>query len=236
MRPTTRILAAAIFALGAATLPAAAADEPAHITVTGEGRATAAPDMAVLNFGVLKSASTAREAMDAANRALSDAINGFKAKGIEGRDIQTSGFSVSPQYDYSGKNGAPPKLTGYQVSNTVTIKVRDIAALGKVLDDAVTDGINSGGSLSFQNSHEDELMAEARTAAVKDALARAKALTAAAGVSTGDILAISEENVPPAPGPVMRMAMAKEADAAAPVEAGENEYHARVTVTLAIKQ
>jgi uncharacterized protein len=233
----TRILAVSIFAaaLASAAPIAMAADEPGRITVTGEGSVTAVPDMAVISFGVLKSAPSAREALDAANKALAETIKGFKDKGVEARDIQTSGFSVSPQFDYSNKNGAPPKVVGYQVSNMLTVRIRNIGALGKVLDDAISDGINSGGSLTFGNSKANELVADARKAAVADAIAKAKSLTEAAGVTTGDILSISEDTPPPPQGPVLRMAMAKEADSV-PVEAGENDYHARVTVTFAIRQ
>lgn len=234
----TRPVAAPLLALSLMmTLPAAAiaAEEPGRITVTGEGSVSATPDMAVISFGVLKNAASARDALSEANKALAAALQGLKEKGIEARDLQTSGFSISPQFDYSAKNGAPPKLTGYQVSNTVTVRIRDIAKLGTILDDAISDGINAGGSLSFRNSKENELTAEARSAAVKDAIAKAKALTEAAGVTTGNIVSISEEPAPPPAGPVMRMAMAKEADSV-PVEAGENNYHARVTVTFAIRQ
>lgn len=143
---------------------------------------------------------------------------------------------MSPQFDYSGKNGAAPKLTGYQVSNMLTVKVRDLAALGKTLDDAITDGINSGGSLSFANSKEKDLVAEARKAAVADAMAKAKALTEAAGVSTGEILNIFEDTQVQPPVPMVRMAMAKQSTDSVPVEAGESDYHARVTMTFAIDQ
>ena len=227
----------AVLAMISAAPATFAAEETGRITVTGEGSASAAPDMAIINFGVLKNAPTARQALDDANKALAEAIADLKAKGIAPRDLQTSGFSVSPQFDYSGKNGTAPKLTGYQVSNMLTVRVRDIASLGKVLDDAVTNGINSGGSLSFGNSKIKDLMADARKAAVDDAIAKAKALTEAAGVSTGDILSISEDaQMPPPPAPMVRMAMAKEATDSVPVETGESEYHARVTVTFAIKQ
>jgi len=232
----TLMTSLAVLALVSAVPAAWAAEETARITVTGEGSVTAAPDMAIINFGVLKNAPTARQALDDANKALSEAIADLKAKGVEARDLQTSGFSVSPQFDYSGKNGAAPKLTGYQVSNTLTVRVRDISALGKVLDDAVTNGINSGGSLSFTNSKLKDLVAEARKAAVGDAITKAKALTEAAGVSTGDILSIAEDAPMPPPVPMVRMAMAKEAADSVPVEAGESEYHARVTVTFAINQ
>ncbi|MCD2175920.1 SIMPL domain-containing protein [Rhizobium sp. C4] len=226
----------AALALVSAAPAAWASEETARITVTGEGSVSAAPDMAIINFGVLKSAATARQALDDANKALAEAIADLKAKGIEARDLQTSGFSVSPQFDYSAKNGTAPKLTGYQVSNMLTVRVRDIASLGKVLDDAVTNGINSGGSLSFGNSKQKDLVADARKAAVADAITKAKALTEAAGVSTGDILNIAEETSMAPPVPMVRMAMAKEATDSVPVEAGESDYHARVTVTFAINQ
>lgn len=226
----------AVLALVSAAPATRAADETGRITVTGEGMVAAAPDMAIISVGVVKTAPTARQALDDANKALSDAIAGLKAKGIEPKDLQTSGFSVSPQFDYSGKNGTAPKLTGYQVSNMLTVRVRDLSALGKVLDDAVTDGINSGGSLSFTNSKLKDLVAQARNAAVSDAIAKARALTEAAGVSTGDILSISEDAQTPPPVPMVRMAMAKEAADSVPVEAGESEYHARITMTFAIDQ
>jgi uncharacterized protein len=232
----TLMTSLAVLALVSAAPAAWAAEETARITVTGEGTVSVAPDMAIINFGVLKNAPTARQALDDANKALAEALADLKAKGIEARDLQTSGFSVSPQFDYSSKNGTAPKLTGYQVSNMLTVRVRDITALGKVLDDAVTNGINSGGSLSFGNSKQKDLVADARKAAVADAIAKAKALTEAAGVSTGDILSISEEGQVMPPVPMVRMAMAKEATDSVPVEAGESEYHARVTVTFAINQ
>ncbi len=233
----TLMTSLAVLALVSAAPATRAAEEQARITVTGEGTVSAAPDMAIIHVGVLKTAATARQALDDANKALSDTLTGLKTKGIDARDLQTSGFSVTPQFDYSGKNGTAPKLTGYQVSNMLTIRVRDIGGLGKVLDEAVTDGINSGGSLSFGNSNEKELVAEARKAAVADAITKAKALTEAAGVSTGDVISISEDPqfMPQVP-MAARMSMAKQSTDSVPVEAGESEYHARVTVTFAINQ
>ena len=215
-------------------IPAALAeDRPQRLmSVTGEGAASAVPDTAILNLGVMKSAPTAHEALDQANTAMSNAIDGFKKSGIAATDLQTSGFSVSPQLDYSDGNGKPPKLTGYQVSNTLMVKVRDISKLGTLLDNAITGGLNSAAGLSFMNSNENALMAEARKSAVKDALAKAKDLAEAAGLGVGAVVSIAEDSVAPAPGPVMRMTMAKVEDAAVPVEAGQNEYRAHVSVTV----
>lgn len=229
------IAALAIVLSSAAMQPAAAAaDATRQITVTGEASVSAAPDMAILNIGVLKIAATAREALDENNSALSEVMDKLKSAGIADKDLQTANFSISPQFDYSSKPGEHPKLVGYQVSNTLTVRVRDLKKLGNLLDDAVTGGVNSGGSLSFTNSNMDELLGKARKDAVKDAFAKAKELTEAAGVKAGAVLSISENSAPSAPGPVLRMTMAKEADAV-PVAAGENEYQARVTVTMSIE-
>lgn len=228
---------AAIASLG--SLPAMAADNATpQITVTGEGEIPATPDMAILSVGVLKTASSASEALHANNQALSAAIKTFKDAGIESRDIQTSGFSISPQFDYSPaaqNDNKPPKLTGYQVANDITVRVRDLKNLGKLLDVVVSDGINSGGNIRFTNSNIDDLLKDARKAAVKNAIERAKELTEAAGIKTGAILSISEEQNAPPRGIVMSMAASKMADRV-PVEAGENSYQAHVTVTFALQQ
>lgn len=216
-------------------IPAAmAADERPQrlMSVTGEGSIAAAPDTAILNLGVIKSAPTAHEALTQANAAMAKAIDIFKAAGIQPADLQTSGFSVSPQLDYSEGNGKPPKLTGYQVSNSLQVKVRDLSKLGDLLDSAISGGLNSAAGLSFTNSNENALIAEARKSAVKDALAKAKDLAEAAGLGVGPVVSISEDSAAPPPGPVMRLAMAKAEDASVPVEAGQNEYRAHVSVTV----
>ena len=233
-------VATAIAAIASiASLPAMAADNAApQITVTGEGEIPAAPDMAIISVGVLKTAATASEALHANNQALSAAIKTFKDAGIGSTDIQTSGFAISPQFDYSPaaqNDNKPPKLTGYQVANDITVRVRDLKILGKLLDVVVSDGINSGGNIRFTNSNIDDLLKEARKAAVKSAMERAKELTEAAGVKTGEILSISEEQNSPPRGIVMSMAASKMADRV-PVEAGENTYQARVTMTFSLKQ
>jgi uncharacterized protein len=216
---------------------AAAANEPVarQITVTGQASVSAAPDMAIINIGVLKIAPTARQALDDNNKAVSSVIAEFKNAGVAGKDIQTANFSVSPKFDYSTKTGGHPKLVGYQVSNTLTVRVRDLASLGKLLDNAVTNGMNSGGSLSFTNSNLDELLSKARQLAVKNAVAKAKELTEAAGVKVGTVLSISDSQPSVPPRPTMRLEMAKQANAV-PVEAGENEYSAQVRMTFAIAE
>jgi uncharacterized protein YggE len=238
------VLMTALLALPpAAAAPAFAQEakprEPV-ISVTGDGESSIAPDMAVVNLAVVKQAKTAREALDENNKAMNDVLAALKSGGIAERDLQTSGFSIQPQYNYpqpvDGQQ-QQPQLIGYQTINSVTVRLRDLAKLGAVIDQSVTLGINQGGEIQFTNDKPDAAIEEARKAAVADAVKRAKTLSEAAGVKLGRILEINE-NVPRAmPQPVYRATMMKEAsDAAVPVQGGENNYNVSVTVTFAIEQ
>ncbi|MBY5647206.1 SIMPL domain-containing protein [Rhizobium leguminosarum] len=241
---TKTVLMTALLALPlAAAAPAFAQEakprEPV-ISVTGDGESSVAPDMAVVNLAVVKQAKTAREALDENNKAMNDVLTALKSGGIAERDLQTSGFSIQPQYNYpqpvDGQQ-QQPQLIGYQTINSVTVRLRDLAKLGAVIDQSVTLGINQGGEIQFTNDKPDAAIEEARKAAVADAVKRAKTLSEAAGVKLGRILEINE-NVPRAmPQPVYRATMMKEAsDAAVPVQGGENNYNVSVTVTFAIEQ
>ncbi|AHF84925.1 membrane protein [Rhizobium leguminosarum bv. trifolii WSM1689] len=241
---TKTVLITALLALPlAASAPAFAQEarprEPV-ISVTGDGESSVAPDMAVVNLAVVKQAKTAREALDENNKAMNDVLAALKSGGIAERDLQTSGFSIQPQYNYpqpvDGQQ-QQPQLIGYQTINSVTVRLRDLAKLGAVIDQSVTLGINQGGEIQFTNDKPDAAIEEARKAAVADAVKRAKTLSEAAGVKLGRILEINE-NVPRAmPQPVYRATMMKEAsDAAVPVQGGENNYNVSVTVTFAIEQ
>jgi len=170
----------------------------------------------------------------------STTVNALKGDGIADRDIQTSNFSIYPQYrNTEPKKGViePPQVVGYEVSNTLTLKVRDLQKLGGLIDRSVKLGVNQGGQITFTNDKPDEAVTEARKKAVAEALAKAKTLTEAAGVKLGRILEISENSMRPAPQPMMRMAMAKDMAAeAVPVASGENTYTVTVNVTFALEQ
>lgn len=232
------ILAAAVFATPAL---AQEREEPGLITITGLGEVTAEPDMAIVSSGVIADAETARAALDANTEAMAALFEVLRQAGIEERDIQTSGFSVEPKYVQSDRRDAfgyrlPPVIAGYRVSNAVTVRVRDLDDLGRVLDRAVSVGANSIAGISFAVAEPDELMEEARRLAVADAIARAELLTGAAGVSLSRIRSISEQSAP-RPVPMAEMArMAVAADAAVPVAAGELTFSATVAIQWEIAQ
>lgn len=209
---------------------------PSRIVVVGEGEAAIAPDMAIVSLAVMKEADTARAALDANNEAIAAVIKAMRDAGIEGRDLQTSGLQINPRYVYPQDNsGTPPTIQGYQVSNTLTVRVRDLAKVGEIIDQSVTLGVNQGGNISFTNNDSSAAVTEARKLAVKDAVARATTLAEAAGVKLGDIVEITEQSMMPQPMPVGARAYRMEAASdAVPVEAGENSYRAQVNVTFEI--
>jgi uncharacterized protein YggE len=205
--------------------------------MSGEGTVSAAPDLAVLASGVVSTAPTAREALDANTSAMTKLIASFKTAGIEDKDIATSGFTVQPRYVYAQRNDGvqePPKITGYEVRNTVTVKVRDLSKLGGVLDTAVTEGSNQIDSLSFDIAEKDALLNEARKKAFADARAKAELYAETAGVKLGRLRELSEQvlNHYPPPRPMMRMEAAAKADV--PIERGEQELRIQVNATWEI--
>jgi uncharacterized protein len=231
----------AIMALSA--LPAQGADEPTpRIIVSGEGSASAAPDMALVSLSVLREAATAREALDANNAAMAQVLEAMKTAGIADKDLQTSGFSIQPRYVYPDPNKPDqpqePKITGYSVVNTLGVRVRDLTKLGEIIDQSITLGVNQGGDITFTKDDTTALMEEARKSAMKNAMSKAWTLTAAAGVKTGRILEIAEQSFQPQPIPMMNaeFARAKSAADAVPVAAGENTYRVNVNVTFEIMQ
>lgn len=226
----------------AVALPAAAIaenDSTPRIVVTGEGEAAVSPDMAIVTLTVMREAVTAREALTANNEAMQAVIAAMKEAGIAERDLQTSGFGIHPRYVYPADGSQPqePKIQAYQVMNTLTVRVRDIAKAGDILDRSVTLGVNQGGEITFTNDDPTATLAEARKSAVEDAFAKARTLSEAAGVKLGQVLEISEQNLMPPPIPYADKAMRMEAAAASvPVQSGENTYRVQVSVSFALNQ
>jgi len=237
---TLILVASPAAALAQTGAPQPAAEAAARtLVVTGTGEARATPDVAMTSFTVLRSAETAREALDAANAAMREVTSGMRALGVADRDLQTSGFSINPQYRYDNQNDGtqkPPEIVAYEVRNSLTVRVRDIAKLGEILDRAVTLGVNQGGEISFDVAEPQEARNAARQEAVSDAMATAKVLAEAAGVTLGPVREISESGsqMPPQPmGRSMKM-MAAEAAPSVPVETGENSFNASVRMVFSI--
>ncbi|WP_319775462.1 SIMPL domain-containing protein [Breoghania sp.] len=223
--------------------PAWASDEQktATMSLNGYGEVTATPDMAMVTSGVVSQADTARDALTANTKAMTALIDQIKKAGIEARDIQTSGFSISPRYAQKRlpKDGSwqeERKIVGYQVNNGVSVRVRDLKGLGALLDAMVSEGANRIGGINFIVSDANKRLDEARTAAVEDVQGKAKLYAEAAGVKLGRILSISENSYGMRPQPMlMNRAKVMAEGAPVPVEAGEETLRSEVTITWELK-
>jgi len=220
----------------AQTMPVAPAVIPdgTLLDVTATGKTTRVPDLATIRAGVVTQAATAAAALsDNANR-MSAVLSALKRAGIQPRDIATANVSLQPQYRY--EDNKPPVITGYQATNNVSIRFRDIAKSGAILDALVAQGANQIDGPNLSLDQPDAALDEARVDAVKRAQARAQLYAKAAGLSVSRILTIAEGGEiagPPPPMPVYRMAVAKAADTQ--VMPGESDVTVTITVRFLLK-
>lgn len=201
------------------------------LDVTATGKTTRTPDLATIDAGVVTQATTAAAALSDNSARMARVLAALRKAGVESRDIATSTVRLNPQYRYA--DNQPPAITGYQATNTVTVKFHDIAKSGSILDALVAQGANQidGPNLSLENP--DAALDEARTDAVARARARAELYAKAAGLSVSRIVSI-DENHENAGSPPPRPVMYARAEAAAPktvIEPGQTD----VTVTLSVR-
>jgi uncharacterized protein len=214
-----------VVSIGAAFALAPAQAVEKTVTVTGEATVGVAPDTAVIRIGVTSQEKTAREAGEANAKQMTSVLAAIKASGIAERDIQTSRLSLQPQYDPN--KGGTARLTGFQATNQVTIRIRDIENLPSVLDRAIAAGANEMSGIEFVVSEQSKLLDQARDDAIADARRKAELYARAAGVKIGHVISISEEG-PPQPQPRPMQAMRA---GAVPVAPGEQTLRAIVTVS-----
>lgn len=201
------------------------------VTVTGAGTVTAAPDMAEITTGVVTQAPTAAQALAGNSQAMERLLQSLGSLGVAPRDVQTTNISVSPQRR-PGKEGHPPEIVGYEVTNQVRVKVRDLARLGRVLDEQVGQGANLVYGIHFGQQEPALLLDEARKRAMADARRKAELYAAAAGQRLGRVVAVQEAGaVLPRPELAPRAMMS----AAVPVAPGEQELQATVSVTFTLE-
>jgi hypothetical protein len=239
MRSHARLAAVAGFCLIIAAAPLAsaqAADPTRTITVNGTGEAKAVPDQAQLSAGVTTTATTAAAALAENARKMNGVFATLKRLGVPDKWIQTSNFSVTPQYPPYNQNATgPQRIVGYQVSNEVDVTLDDVKKLGPALDALVGSGANQINSVGFSIRDPAALLATARAAAIADALKRAQTYTHAAGVGLGSVVSIQEGTIEP-PRPMYRMQAVAMAPAdVTPTAAGEQSVTANVTMVFELR-
>jgi uncharacterized protein len=222
-------------ALLSISFSAADAEDPKlirNISLSGHGETRVTPDIATINMGVMSSAENAKDALAANTKAMTDLMTTLKAANIESKDISTTNFSVNPRYDYSQNNGQPPKVTGYDVSNTVMVTVRKLDQVGELLDKSVTSGSNLINGISFSVANPQAALDQARQEAVKDAKRKADLYAAAASVTVGNVIAISEGGGYQNPVMMQGKMMAADAGSGAPVPIAQGEQVIGIDVNI----
>jgi uncharacterized protein YggE len=228
---------AVLFALALAGAASAASAEDAsagagrQLTVTGSARVEAVPDLATVTAGVETRGGTAAEALGANSAAMEGVLTALDAAKVARADVQTSELSVNPVLD-NPQDGGAPQVTGYQASNMVTVKVREVATLGTIIDAVTGAGANRLFGIGFELADPKPVLDEARQQAVADAKHKAALFAEAAGVTLGQVISLSEGGGGGGPVPLFARAdMAK----AAPVEAGTVTLSADVQLVFALE-
>ena len=235
MRVTQLLL---LFAL-LLSVPAAAQTRDAEtgplVVTTGEGVVQVVPDRAFINITAESRAANPREAQRKNTELMKPVQDKLRAAGIPADAIRTTNYELQQEWDFVNNKRVS---RGYVARNTVEVRVDNLEKLGELLDMAVTAGATSVGDIRFDLKERAKLEREALRLAVADARARSDAAAAGAGQSVARVVRIEEHGVispPQPPMPMMRMSMAKEAQADVPIAAGQMELRARVTLTCELK-
>jgi len=203
------------------------------IQTSAEGVASARPDRAIIDLGVVTQAPTALAAATQNANQSAQVVAQLKKALPAGTQIQTTGYSLNPSYK-NAPNQAPT-ISGYMASNIVRLTIDDMDSVSKAIDTATKMGANNINSLQFTIKDEQSLKVEALQQATKRATSSAQAMAVALGVKLGRVIKVEEGGAPPVRPMMMAMAM-KAADTATPVEAGSVEVRASVTLTMEILQ
>ncbi len=208
------------------------------ITVSAEKDIYVKPDLAEVNFSVKTEAKTVKQAMLANTNKMNNIITAFKQEGIDKKDLKTTNFSIYPRYEWQKQAIPEPSgkriLTGYEVSQTIKVKIRNLDKVGKIIKVATKAGANQVGSLQFSIDKKDKFIQEARAGAIGKAKARAKELAKLLGVKLVKIINYSENNYRPR---TFGLSMAKSensSQALPKIEPGQNKIEVNVSLTYEI--
>jgi hypothetical protein len=212
------------------------------ITFSGTGEIFAKPDLITTSFSVLTQAKTVAEALSENTKKMNAVIDFMKSQGVAEKDLKTTNFNIFPRYEFQrveiqiypfppGKN----VLVGYEVDQSLEVKIRDLSKVGQILQGGADEGANQIGDLSFTVDKADELKSQARKQAIDQARAKAKELTSQLGVRLGKVVSFSENGGYP-----IIFGFAKEASQSAgggtpQIETGENKIEVTVSITYEIR-
>jgi len=212
------------------------AKDNSGLTVTGMGMVGADPDVVEINLGVEVIAKTVESANEKASASMSRLQKVISRYNIDDNDLKTSRFNVSPQYNYRNESG--PEIIGFRVTNTVTVKFRDMEGIGSFIDDAVSIGGNSIriNNIYFKVEDSDGYFDLARKLAIENARKKAELFADAAKVELGSVIQISESSNVANPTPRMSLEMASPSSSSVtPISPGQQDISIQVSVTFEIR-
>jgi uncharacterized protein YggE len=207
------------------------------LTVQGQGKVQAIPDIATLSVEVSQDGSDLDPVLTQVRKQMNKVLETVKSQGIQDKDVRTDLFQVRPKYEHDKRGN--PRRVGYVVTNRISVKVRDLKKAGRVLGAVLDAGATTVNGPDFEIDNPEAIERQALAAATKDAKARAATVAEAAGVQLGEILTINPQSIT-WPGPrrpyLMRaMAMESAAPAEEPIAAGEQTITGFVTLTYIIR-
>ncbi len=210
---------------------------PATVSVTGQGMVNVPPDTATVTVGIDVIRPDLGEAQDEAARQATAVIDAVQAVGVEDNDIQTANYSVNILRDYS-ESGDPTQVNGFEVMNQVNVTIRDIDAVGDLLDAVVGAGANSIYGVQFFVDDPRPASGEARTRAVEDATDKARQLAEATGMELGRVVSVSEgyASAPPMPMLARGGGMADASAMETPIQAGTSQIIVDVSMTFELAE
>ncbi len=204
------------------------AQSKTEVTVRGQATIYAEPDIAVLTFGVISEGNRAETAYFQTSSKINRVISELKKLGINSKDIKTLRMNVYPKYSYNKDDGTS-KITGFYASTDLNITVRDFSKLGKVVDTAFKNGINTFSSLTFDVSNSATFYNQALSKALENAKQKAATLAKGLGISLGKPKSVTENTYINTP-PIVYKELASVSSSSTQIQPGTIEIKAEVTL------
>ncbi|MBU0546563.1 MAG: SIMPL domain-containing protein [Patescibacteria group bacterium] len=213
-----------------------------QISFTGSGIVYTKPDLALTSFSVIIEAKTINETMVSNAEKMNKVIEVIKGQGVEDKDIKTTDFSIYPRYEYvkediySYYSPTNRKLVGYEMRQTIEVKIRDLKKVGEIIQNATDAGANQIGDLQFTIDNKDLIKEEAREKAIQDAKNKAEKLSSQLGMKLGKIINFSESGITPYMYDLkMESTGMGGGDQIPTIEMGENKTEVTITIVYEIR-
>lgn len=207
---------------------------PQEVSVSGEGKAYAKPDVAIVSFGVHTEAQKSQDAVNKNNQIMNNVIKSIREAGVEEKDIQTTLYNLAPMYDYTQKRII---FKGFSLDQQVQVKIRNFDKINDILDRAVANGANTIGDLSFDVDDMEKVRAEARAKAIAQAKEKAMSLFSQSGLQIEKLVNIYEDilSIPPQPISGRGGTIAESPTVAPQIQTGQIEVTLKIVLTYRIR-